>query len=96
MIPNVVWVAPLDGYRLHLRFDDGVEGTFNLPPHIEFTGVFEPLRDPAFFARVTVDPEIGTVVWPNGADLDPLVLHEAVTGKPLDLRSVSVESLPPV
>lgn len=48
MIPNVVWVAPLDGYRLHLRFDDGVEGTFDLPPRIEFTGVFEPLRDPAF------------------------------------------------
>jgi len=57
MIPNVVWVAPLDGYRLHLRFDDGVEGTFDLPPRVEFTGVFEPLRDPAFFAQVTVDPQ---------------------------------------
>jgi hypothetical protein len=35
--------------------------------------MFEPLKDPAFFARVSV--EHGTVVWPNGVDLDPLVLH---------------------
>jgi hypothetical protein len=35
--------------------------------------VFEPLRDPDFFAQVTVDH--GTVVWPNGVDLDPVVLH---------------------
>src|SRR3990172_6246088 len=80
MIPNVVWVAPLDGYRLHLRFDDGVEGTFDLPPRIEFTGVFEPLRDPAFFARVAGDPEGGAGGWPNGGDLDPLGLCAAVTG----------------
>jgi Protein of unknown function (DUF2442) len=38
--------------------------------------VFEPLRDPAFFAKVRVDPELGTVVWLNGADLAPEVLHE--------------------
>jgi hypothetical protein len=69
---------------------------FDLAPRIEFSGVFEPLREPAFFARVTVDPEIGTVVWPNGADLDPLVLYDAVTGKSLDLRPVSAGSLPSV
>jgi hypothetical protein len=37
--------------------------------------VFEPLTDPDFFAKVHVDEELGTVVWPNGADLNPLVLH---------------------
>jgi hypothetical protein len=37
--------------------------------------ILEPLRDPEFFAQVTVDPEACTVVWPNGADLDPVVLH---------------------
>ncbi len=36
---------------------------------------FDPLADPDFFAQVRVDDELGTVVWPNGADLDPLVLH---------------------
>jgi hypothetical protein len=34
-----------------------------------------PLRDPDYFAQVQVDPEAGTIVWPNGVDLDPLVLH---------------------
>ena len=37
--------------------------------------IFEPLVDPDFFAQVRVDDGLGTVVWPNGADLDPLVLH---------------------
>jgi hypothetical protein len=38
--------------------------------------MFEPLRDVAYFARVVVDVEMGTVVWPNGDDLAPEVLHE--------------------
>lgn len=38
--------------------------------------MFEPLRDVEFFATVSVDPDLGTVVWPNGADLAPDVLHE--------------------
>jgi hypothetical protein len=36
---------------------------------------FEPLSDPTFFAQVRVDEDLGTITWPNGADLDPLVLH---------------------
>ena len=39
--------------------------------------VFESLKDEAFFARVAVDHELGTIVWPNGADLAPDVRHEA-------------------
>ena len=38
--------------------------------------MFEPLHDVAYFAHVVVDEELGTVVWPNGADLAPDVLHE--------------------
>ena len=37
--------------------------------------VFQPLRDPAFFAQVVVDPEMGTIAWPNGADLAPEFLY---------------------
>lgn len=57
-----------------------------------FVGVFEPLRDPAFFAQVRVDPEAGTLVWPNGADLDPLVLHSRVTGRPITLDIPSAQA----
>jgi hypothetical protein len=38
--------------------------------------VFEPLRDPEFFAKVSVDPELGTLVWPNGAELAADELHD--------------------
>lgn len=40
--------------------------------------VFQPLKDPAFFAQVAVDHDLGTIVWPNGADLAPDALHDQV------------------
>jgi len=83
MLMDVVAVEPLEGYRLRLRFEDGAEGEVDVSAMIGFTGVFEPLRERAAFAAVRVDPELGTVVWPNGADLDPAVLHAVVTGSPL-------------
>ena len=82
MLKDIVIAKPLGDYRLHLQFEDGVEGVVNLAPHLSFRGVFEPLRDPAYFAQVRVDPQLGTVVWPNGADLDPDVLYGRVTGAP--------------
>ncbi len=86
MLPNVTFVRPVAPYRLFLRFDDGVEGEVDIAGMVPFQGVFEPLRDPAYFAQVRVEPELGTVVWPNGADLDPLVLYTAVTGRPLTME----------
>jgi hypothetical protein len=47
---------------------------------VQFTGVFEPLHDQAFFAQARVHPELGTVCWPNDADLDSDVLYSKVTG----------------
>lgn len=80
MLHDVTQVVALDRHRLRLVFDDGVEGVYDASG-LTFTGVFEPLRDPGYFASVRVDPELGTVVWPNGADLDPLVLYSAITGR---------------
>jgi hypothetical protein len=83
MLKDIVAANALGGHRLHLRFEDGVEGVVDLASHLGFRGVFEPLRDPAWFAQVRVDPELGTVVWPNGADLDPDVLYCRLTGTPI-------------
>ena len=83
MLMDIVAAKALGDYRLHLRFEDGVEGVVDLAPHLSFKGVFEPLRDPAYFAQVRVDPEMGTVAWPNGADLDPDVLYARITGTPI-------------
>jgi hypothetical protein len=71
-IPKVTGVQVRPPYGLHLTFDDGVTRDVDLSDEL-WGPMFEPLRDPAFFARVVV--EHGTVVWPNGVDLDPLVLH---------------------
>jgi Protein of unknown function (DUF2442) len=76
-------LRPLDGHRLFLTFDDGASGTVDLNAMIRFDGVFAPLRDADYFALVRVDPEPGTVVWPNGADLCPDVLHARLTGQQL-------------
>jgi hypothetical protein len=83
MLKDIVAANALSDYRLYLRFEDGVEGIVDLLSHVSFQGVFEPLRDPAYFAQVRVDPELGSVVWPNGADLDPDVLHGRLTGTPI-------------
>lgn len=85
MIKDVVEVRPVGGYRLYLRFEDGVAGELDFAERLRFEGVFAPLRDPAVFAQVRIDPELGTVVWPNGADLDPDVLYAALSGTPVPM-----------
>jgi hypothetical protein len=74
-IDRVVSVETLGGYRLLVGFDDGSRLEINFEPvlHGELYG---PLRDPALFARVEIDPEVHTLVWPNGADFDPAILHD--------------------
>jgi len=87
MLKDVVEVRPLTQYRVHLRFEDGVEGEIDLQEMIDFTGVFAPLRSREEFMRVAVHPELGTIVWPNGADLDPDVLYAKVTKRTITLRT---------
>jgi len=76
MIPKVVEVKPLEGYRLWVRFHDGTVGTVSLENEL-WGPVFEPLKDPALFFKASVDPELETVTWPNGADLAPEFLYYA-------------------
>jgi Protein of unknown function (DUF2442) len=62
-------------YSLRLTFSDGATKQVNVRPLLDGP-VFEPLRDPAYFARMILDPTCGTVVWPNGADFATEALHE--------------------
>ena len=71
---TVIHALPVDDSTLRLLFDDGVEREVDLSDAMSGP-MGEPLRDPEFFRRVRVDPELRTVVWPNGYDLDPDVLH---------------------
>ena len=62
-------------HTLRVRFDDGTEQTINFEPILSGK-LYGPLRDPAFFNQVRIDPEVHTLVWPNGADFDPATLHD--------------------
>ncbi|MEY2984959.1 MAG: hypothetical protein RLZZ568_1576 [Cyanobacteriota bacterium] len=54
---------------------------------LQFTGIFDPLKDPEYFTQVKVNPELGTIQWPNGADLDPGVLYEVITHSNIDFST---------
>jgi hypothetical protein len=71
-IPRVTAVEVVPPFRLRLTFDDDVTRDIDLADEL-WGPMFEPLKDPEFFAQVSIDH--GTVVWPNGVDLDPLVMH---------------------
>lgn len=85
-IAQVIEVRTLGSHRLHLCFDDGAEGDLDMSEET-WDGVFAPLGDPDFFDKVRVDEELGTIVWPNGADIAPDSLHACVTGQLLKLPS---------
>ncbi len=78
-IVHVTDVRCLGGYRLRLSFDDGTFGEVDFSQE-EWAGVFAPLADPEYFAMVQLDEELGTIVWPNGADIAPETLHRLVAG----------------
>jgi len=67
-------VKPLDDFQVRLEFTDGRRKILNLKPYLRGP-IFRPLlKDYALFRKARVDNELGTIVWPNGADIDPDVL----------------------
>ncbi len=69
---DVVEVQPEAGYRLFVRFADGLKRHVELRER-ELTGVLAPLRDPAFFGKAYI--EVGAVTWPGDIDLAPDAMH---------------------
>ncbi len=62
-------------YTLLVKFDDGIQQLIDFSPVLAGE-LFGPLRDLAVFNQVRIDPEVHTLVWPNGADFDPATLHD--------------------
>lgn len=79
-IVHVTEVRSAGVHRLRLGFDDGTAGEIDFSDE-DWSGVFAPLSDPEFFARVELDDELGTIVWPNGADIAPETLHQRVVAQ---------------
>ena len=81
---DVIGVQALPNRVLDLTFENGFHGIVELDRIVQkYTGVFAPLLQDDYFRLVTVNSELGTVVWPNGADLCPDVLYSQATGIPV-------------
>ncbi len=75
MLPKLKEVKYRGGYRVWLRFSDGVEGEIDLEQEL-WGEIFEPLKDKGRFSKLSLDNELGTIVWPNGADFAPEFLYQ--------------------
>jgi len=73
--PLLLDATPVDGYTVHVRFEDGLAADVDLSYLLDYGGVFEPLRDREYFLLLRADAEAGTIVWPNEADIAPETLY---------------------
>ena len=75
MFLHVTHVLHLKDYRLRLEFNDGKVEDLDLRDEL-YGEIFEPLRDIELFKKVRVNPDTGTIEWPNGADFAPEFLYD--------------------
>ena len=74
-LPSVIRAKYDGGFRIHLTFNDNLQGTVDLQSWLKGP-IFEPLNERSYFQQFFIDG--GTVVWPNGADIAPETLYDAV------------------
>ena len=72
---DVTNIELIEHLKLKITFLDGLSGTVEFEPS-HLTGVFAPLKDPAFFSQVRI--ESGAVTWPGGIDLAPDAMHKEI------------------
>lgn len=75
LIYKIISLKIIFPYTLELKFNDGAIKEINFE-RILFGGMLSPLKDQKLFNQVSIDPEVKTIVWPNGADFDPAILHD--------------------
>lgn len=68
-------VTPLPDYLLQVELLNGLHGTFDMKPFLD-KGIFKQLHDPAYFAQASI--EWGAITWPNGQDIAPETIYEAI------------------
>lgn len=88
MTPRLARAKYLWDYKIHVTFDDGLQGIVDLEGEL-WGEVFEPLKNTDVFRRFRVDSELDTIVWPTGADLAPEFLHERAVLNPVAYRTGS-------
>lgn len=76
-MPRIVEGRYVSDFIIRLRFDDGKDGVVDLREEL-WGPIFEPLRNPDYFRRFRVHPELHTIVWENGADFSPEFLYNQI------------------
>lgn len=77
MAPRIIRAFHVRDYVIHLSFLDGTEGEIDLWSELDGE-IFEPLRDQEYFKTFSLNSELHTIVWPNGADFAPEFLHKRI------------------
>ena len=77
MLLDVIEAKYIRDYTIWVKFEDGSEGEIDLSAEL-YGPIFEPLRDVRYFEQLRVDPELGTIAWPNGADFAPEFLYDQI------------------
>jgi hypothetical protein len=91
-IHRVTAFAIVGPYTLDVSFGDGTQQIIDFQPVLR-GALFGPLQDPMLFSAVRLDPEAATLIWPNGADFDPAILHDwPQTGPELARRAAEWDS----
>lgn len=75
MLPRLKEATYQGDYRVRLKFADGAEGEVDLAGEL-WGQIFEPLKQKSLFAQFSLNDELGTIVWPNGADFAPEFLYQ--------------------
>ena len=75
MLPKLREAKYRHDYCIWLKFADGIEGEVDLKGEL-WGEIFEPLKEKALFANFSLDKELQTIVWPNGADFAPEFLYQ--------------------
>lgn len=86
---DIIAVHPLPNRQLDMTFENGLRAIVEMDRVLKnYTGIFTPLLDENYFQQVKVDTELGTIVWPNGADVCPSVLYSIASGEPIINNSI--------
>ena len=85
---GVIKATPMEGHVLRIEFSDGAAGDVDCS-FLLTGGLGEDLREPTYFRRVTVDPELQTVVWPNGLDPAPELLRSRLSAAASSVSSAA-------
>jgi hypothetical protein len=79
MLYDIVEVKVIKNYVLYLRFENDIYGEVDISKIVPFKGIFTKLKNLDYFYTVSLNKELGTIVWDNGADISPSYLYSIIS-----------------